>query len=203
MFESPAVISQFVKATRSATSDEVAVAKFSEGRPFKFWWVENLFDYDELYAANMAFPKASWEHWQKSAGDLWCSDPTVIPAPCKALLRKITEQSFVDGVGDLTGIRGLIPFQKGLNLLPAANATKPRREPHDTRLTLTLFLNNITGGGMEFWDKRLNKAAYRLSAKFGRTIITENGTDNYIGATDPPHKDRKSIVVNYLTSEEI
>lgn len=135
------------------------------------------------------------------------------------LLNEFNGQTFLDFLGELTGIRGLIAdphfFGGALHqILPGgklgihADFNRDERRKLDRRLNVLLYLNpdwqDDWGGHLELWPQDMSHCAARIAPVLNRCVVFNTTDTSYHGHPDPlncpPGRSRNSIALYYYTN---
>jgi 2OG-Fe(II) oxygenase superfamily len=135
------------------------------------------------------------------------------------LVHLLNSQPFLEFLGKLTGITGLIPdpyfwgggyhqIKQGGYLKIYADFNKHPYMNLDRRLNLLVYLNmeweESYGGYLEFWDKDMKKCQKRVLPVFGQVVIFNTTDYSFHGHPDPltcpPDRSRKSLALYYYTN---
>ena len=169
------------------------------------------------------FPSPEQEAWQRfesdnerklaSVGDRGMGHAT------RQLLAEFNSATFLDFLGELTGIAGLVPdpyFEGGgmhqivtgghLNVHVDFN-----RHPVtglDRRLNVLLYLNRDWeeewGGALELWSPDMQRCARRVAPLFNRLVVFSTTEHSYHGHPHPlacpPDRTRRSLALYYYSN---
>lgn len=137
------------------------------------------------------------------------------------LIDEFNSPQFVDFLGQLTGIEGLLPdpsleggglhqsTRGGFLNIHADFTVHPHRRTWRRRVNLLLYLNrgwdDAYGGHLELWDRDMRRCVQRVAPVFNRCVVFNTDADSYHGHPDPmtcpEDVTRKSIALYYFTDE--
>ena len=137
------------------------------------------------------------------------------------LIDEFNSPPFVDFLGQLTGIDGLLPdpsleggglhqsTRGGFLNIHADFTVHPHRRTWRRRVNLLLYLNrgwdDAYGGHLELWDRDMRRCVQRVAPVFNRCVVFNTDADSYHGHPDPmtcpEDVTRKSIALYYFTDE--
>lgn len=146
-------------------------------------------------------------------------DPAQFPLPVRRLAEAVSSQSFLDFLGQLTGIPALIADPDfgggGMHETAAGGFLDVHvdfnyREERDwhRRLNLLVFLNEVWpdewGGQLELWDASVKHRHLFVTPLLGRAVLFETSERSFHGVpkvTCPEGIVRKSFAAYYYTVE--
>jgi Rps23 Pro-64 3,4-dihydroxylase Tpa1-like proline 4-hydroxylase len=197
--------------------------EFQTAHPFKHIVIDGLFESDFLQCAAEAFYPVEDSRWYQFHNarevKLAIGDETRFPPIIRNFMRELNSKIFLEKLGALTGITGLIPdpymIGGGMHCIPRggklaihADFNKHPIMNVDRRLNLLLYLNRdwheSYGGCLELWNKSMEHCSKRVLPIFNRTVIFLTDDFSFHGHPDPLDCPqgyvRKSIAVYYYTN---
>ncbi|HZT03167.1 MAG TPA: 2OG-Fe(II) oxygenase [Steroidobacteraceae bacterium] len=216
-------IETFLPLARMRQLEETAHASYLAAKPFPHVVFDNLFDPHLLDAILGEFPKPGEIRWQRFDNErevkLASAKEASFGPTTRLLLYHLNSMTFLEFLGKVTGIEGLIPdpgFEGGglHQILPGgklgvhADFNKHRRYNLDRRLNLLLYLNKDWkeeyGGHLELWDREMTRCEAKVLPVFNRVMIFGTTDFTYHGHPDPlrcpPHMTRKSLALYYFSN---
>jgi hypothetical protein len=137
----------------------------------------------------------------------------------RQLVYFLNSQPFLEYLGALTGINGLIPdpyfsggglheIRRGGFLKIHADFNKHPELRLDRRINLLIYLNEnweeSYGGHLELWDKGMKQCERRILPVFNRVVIFNTTDLSYHGHPDPltcpEDRSRRSLALYYYTN---
>jgi hypothetical protein len=150
------------------------------------------------------------------------TDPASWGRCLRSILETLNSPRFVDFLGELTGIEGLLadPTLEGGGLhrstsggylnIHADFTVHPHHVDWSRRLNLILYLNEDWrpeyGGDLELWSADMKKCVRSIAPLGNRVVIFETGLDSFHGHPEPmpcpSGVHRCSLALYYFTREE-
>ena len=201
-----------------------AATAFRSATPFPHLVIEDAVA-TGLDALVESWPDADWPGWRRftdayQAGKSYCADIERMPAPLAAVIRHLSEPTFLARLGTITGIDGLIPdpyleggglheSDPGGVLAPHTDFHLYRRLDLHRRINLLLYLNPgwraEDGGGLELWEPGAASPARTIVPALGTCVIFQTDHRSIHGFSTPVAGGtgpRRSIALYYYTALE-
>lgn len=201
--------------------------KYSANTPFPHIVIDDFIQLPLAIEAVSAFPKATdprWVHYSHYNEDKCAiTNSLQMPDTLASLISKMSSESFITALQELTGIDYLIsdPALQGGGLhltktggylnVHADFTVHPLNRNWRRRVNLLLYLNvdwqETYEGHLELWSKDMKKCIHRISPKLNRCIIFNTDHDSYHGVptplTCPSEITRNSIALYYYTVDTV
>jgi len=190
--------------------------------PYPHVVLDGLFDADLLSDALTEFEAAdrsTWHHTVRETERKYSTEDFLHMGPvCRQILSQLNAAPFLEFLGQLTGIEGLIadPHLRGGGLheicrdgalgVHADFNFYPRLGLY-RRLNVLVYLNRDWaeewGGHLELWDRGGKACVRRIAPLFNRTVIFDTSNFSYHGhpapLACPSDRSRKSLALYYYT----
>jgi hypothetical protein len=198
----------------------------ARAEPFPFFAKDDFLEEERAHEIAAAFP--SFEQAERMGrrftavnerNKIQVTDADLFPPAIHQLHDALADQHFLDLLGEIMGIPGLIadPMLGGGGL----HQTGPRghldvhvdfnylkeRQLH-RRLNILIYLNpewrESWGGRLELWDRDVRKCVHSFVPRFNRCVVFATSDISYHGVTAvtcPPDVTRKSFAAYYYTRE--
>jgi hypothetical protein len=205
---------------------ELAEAHRSEyvsARPFQHIVLDGFCPEGILDDVLAEFPSPEGEGWQRfesenerklaSVGDTGMGHAT------RQLLSEFNSATFLDFLGELTGIAGLVPdpyFEGGglHQIVPGGHLNVHvdfNRHPVtglDRRLNVLLYLNRDWdeewGGKLELWSPDMKRSEHQIAPLFNRLVVFSTTERSFHGHPHPlacpPDRSRRSLALYYYSN---
>jgi hypothetical protein len=198
-------------------------ASFADASPFRFAVIDNFLPLGDYQAASDCFPGPGSPMWlQYRSGrenkKLQSQNFDAVAPPLANVLAMLNNKVFVEWLGEITGIEGLIadPEYHGGGLhqtLPGGHLGMHidynRHATHEwhRRLNVIMYFNDewndAWGGLLEFWNNTMTERAHAISPLGNRLVVFETTEVSWHGHPDPLTPPatitRKSIAAYYYT----
>lgn len=198
---------------KGAAERLVDAGTYAAGDPYPHVVIDNFFDADALRAVVAEWPRAMRFKHTVTTMKSWLSDMSALGKTTQAVIGALNSQPFLDRLGAMTGIRGLIadpglegaglhaiPFGGFLNIHadfnwhPGLHATR--------RLNLLLYLNS---GWQDEWNghlllcDRARTVRQRIAPEFNRAVVFTTTDESWHGHPEPLRSPspRRSIALYY------
>jgi len=192
--------------------------------PYPHVVLDGLFDPELLTEALVEFEsmdRSTWHHTVRETERKYSTEDFLHMGPvCRQILSQLNAAPFLEFLGQLTGIEGLIadPHLRGGGLheicrdgalgVHADFNFYPRLGLY-RRLNVLVYLNKdwaeAWGGHLELWDRGGKACVTRIAPVFNRTVIFDTSNFSYHGhpapLACPPERSRKSLALYYYTVE--
>lgn len=181
--------------------------EFKRGAPFPSLVLDGLLPAEVAQSAAEAFPSHSDvffepdNRFQEKKGVLKMTEGlTDVPPVLRHLINEFNSLAFLDFLGALTGIEGLIPdphlrgggvhrVLPGGKLAIHADFNVDRHRRLKRRLNVILYLNpewrEEYGGHLELWSADMAKCVQKISPRLNRCVIFETSETSFHGHPDP------------------
>jgi Rps23 Pro-64 3,4-dihydroxylase Tpa1-like proline 4-hydroxylase len=195
---------------------------YRDAKPYPHTIIDQFFPEDVLKGVLKEFPEPKdWpEKWgrrddiyQKKFGS---RGSDLFGPQTKNLIDQLNSQPFLDFLGEVTGIKGLMSDPElvgaGLHQIArdgylAIHADFNKAHHRDRRLNLLVYLNEEWeegwGGHFEMWNADLTKKERAILPIFNRVVIFNTDETSYHGHPTPlrcpQERARKSIALYYYT----
>jgi hypothetical protein len=200
-------------------------AAYRAGEPFPHVHLSNFFDAAvvdgliDAFARTTSGPWIQWKHYNEHKSGL--NDWRALPPYVSRVLRELNSDPFVQWLGQLTGIEGLLADPtlegggmhncgRGGFLHVHADFTRHHHHPEwRRRVNLIVYLNRgwqpEWGGALELWDRRMQRAHVRIPPLANDAVIFATDDCSYHGFPDPVTCPegvmRRSLALYYYTVE--
>lgn len=198
--------------------------EYINNAPYPHIVLDNFFNPEVLDIILEEFPKGDQKNWKefdnKKEIKLASRGERDIPEFTRQFLYNVNSETFLNFLGELTGIKPLIsdPYFEGGGLhqiMPGgklsihADFNKHSRLHLDRRLNMLVYLNKNWkeeyGGNLELWDTKMQGCQKKIAPLFNRVVIFTTTSDSYHGhpeiLTCPEGMTRKSMALYYYTNE--
>ena len=199
---------------------------FRDAVPFPNAVADKLFDERLIERILREYPERNAEIWQRyDDSDIqikvrtkWASDSD-IPDDIREVVRTLNGGRFLRALSELTGIDNLIadPYLTGGGLSSVFRGgmldIHCDGNWHDAmavhrRLNVILYLNpgwqESWGGGLEFWDRKLEGCRKKIMPLNNRMVVFVTNDYTFHGhpapLNCPEHESRRSLILYYYTS---
>lgn len=147
------------------------------------------------------------------------NDPKLLSPPLQRLLAVLHSQEWLDQLGQITGIPGLLADDRLLGGGLHQTSHGGRLDVHTDfnyvpdmqwfrRLNLLIYLNpewpEPWGGQLELWDEKVERCCVSVLPTLGRCVIFATSTKSFHGTTtirSPENVPRSSFALYYYTRE--
>ena len=204
-----------------AEHDTYAVAA-----PFPHVVLDDLLRPEAFAAAVAEFPSDDGSHWTKylhvNERKYGNTRPVTWGPALRSVADALTSPAFVELLGELTGIEGLVPDPSfdgaGLHRSVTGGFLNVHADftSHHThrnwrrRVNLLLYLNESWqpeyGGDLELWDRSMTRAERRVAPLGNRAVIFDTTRTAFHGhpvpLAAPPGVARQSMALYYFTVED-
>jgi hypothetical protein len=201
-------------------------AQYRAASPFPHIVLDDVLHADAFAAAVAEFPGIGDPSWK---GYLHVNEtkysntqPDTWGHTLAAVAKAFCSEEFVDFLGSLTGIEGLMPdwsmdggglhqtLRGGHLNIHADFTTHHTRKDWARRVNILLYLNQEWhegwGGQLELWDKEMTGCQGTVTPAGNRMLVFTTAFDSYHGHPDgltcPPDQARRSLALYYFTAEE-
>jgi hypothetical protein len=199
---------------------------YKTAAPFPHAVIDDLLPEEVLNAVLAEFPKPEeitwWTFNDSRERKLATIDEATMGPSTRQLVSELNSAAFLDFLGDLTGIRGLVPdphlYGGGLHQIERGGFLKVHADFNlhpvtglERRLNLLIYLNkgwrSEFGGALELWDAEMTACGQRIEPVFNRGVVFNTSQYSYHGHPDPldcPEGiTRKSLALYYYSAPAV
>jgi len=216
-------LNTFLPLERMQQELAAARASYAQAKPFPHIVFDNFFDPAILAQVLGEFPQPGAIRWQRFDNEqeikLASAMESSFGPVTRLLMYHLNSMTFLDWVGEVTGISDLIPdpgfeggglhqIVRGGKLGVHADFNKHRRYNLDRRLNLLLYLNQEWreeyGGHLELWNRDMSRCEAKVLPLFNRVMVFSTTDFTYHGHPTPlgcpEGMTRKSLALYYFTN---
>jgi hypothetical protein len=218
--------SEVVDYARLISELPAKVSRYAAAEPFPHLVFDDVLTSEAFDAAAGGFPGIRDPFWK---GYLHVNEtkyantsPDTWDASLNAVARELCSDRFVEFLGTLTGIEGLMAdwtmdggglhqtLRGGHLNIHADFTTHHSHEDWARRVNILLYLNqewhDDWGGELELWDRDMEACRAKVTPKGNRMLVFTTSFDSFHGHPDgltcPPDAARRSMALYYFTQEE-
>ncbi|HWC85730.1 MAG TPA: 2OG-Fe(II) oxygenase [Solirubrobacteraceae bacterium] len=199
-------------------------AEYAAARPFAHVVLDDFCPEWILDEVLTEFPSPEEAGWKRFGSDnerskLTKADEAAMGPATRQLLAEFNSATFIDFLGELTGIAGLVPdpYYEGGGLHQSLAGghlnihVDFNRHPAtglDRRLNVLLYLNREWeeewGGALELWSPDMQRCEQRIAPHFNRLVVFSTTERSFHGhprpLACPPDRTRRSLALYYYSN---